>query len=182
MKGNQALAIGIKLIGCVTVVYALITLIYGVYNIVLSSNHGMVEEILFAQRFSIFVGGLAVPVVIGALGFYLLAAGEKVAKRFSKDWSFENENMYRQTFSAALKLVGVAMVVYCLFPLSTALTEIIYIQTLSSSSGAIYSTDQQLFSFWKNAVPGLVYLLGGLYFTFRGKGLVSLAFRGENRE
>lgn len=184
-KAHHLLNVGVKLIGCGTVVFALIQFLFGVMSLFVSemSRPGIVTDFDSIQR-SIVLLGLLFPVLIGSVGFVLIRFSDKIMTKLVTYTPFEGEHERpKNIFLLALKIFGLGMLVYSLKPITDSLKTIYLMKSMYSEF--YISSTSQLTQVWVALIPALVYLFVSLYFMIGGKWLRDLAFpdkKGESLE
>ena len=163
---------GLKIIGVLAIIWSFSQIVpvifqfYSVYN----QPDMMTGNDLRYFRFSL-IFQVVYPILLFAIGIYLLKSGEAIVQLAFHDSYEESENRIGVLFVLFMKLAGLILMIYALPTAFQILSNVIFV----SSAGTVGTSDQIQFIMY-HLVTTIINLLLGLYLLKSGKIFYWLGF------
>lgn len=164
---------GLKLIGILTIIWSLthvVTVVYTFYSIYNLSDL-MSNSDLTNYRLSLIFQAIY-PVLLFALGIYLLKSGEAIIQFAFRDTEEKYEAKAAELFMLFMKLAGLVLIIYSI-PKAFQLVA----NTMFVSSAKLIDTTGQIEFIIHNLVITVIQLLLGVYLLKSGKVFYKMGFK-----
>ena len=168
---------GLKIIGLLTIIWSLthvISVIYTFYSIYNLSDM-MSNSDLTNYRLSL-VFQAAYPVLLLALGIYLLKSGEAIIQFAFRGSAEKRDDKARELFMLFMKLAGLVLIIYSIPKAFQLVATIMFV-----SSAKLIDTSVQTEFIVQNLVITVIQLLLGVYLLKSGKLFYNLGFNNVSK-
>ena len=163
---------GLKTIGVLTIIWSLthaVSVVFGFYSIYNQSDLMNSSDLTY-YRFSL-VFQAVYPVLLFALGAYLLKSGESIIQLASRGLGEYSEDKVGELFMLFMKLAGLALIIYSLPNAFQIVGNILFV-----SSAKFADTGLQMEFIVHNLLLTVIQLVLGVYLLRSGKIFYNLGF------
>lgn len=176
LKAADLFLVGIRITGILTVIKAIQMLIITILSLwsLLALDEGNLTEWVVMER----IITLVYPVILLIIGIYLLCGAGGLVKRLYPDIQQKAFVSTRSVFQLAMKIMGVALIVYSIPELLRVISNILFVGYYSNSG--IY-TSSHLMMAVERVSAMLVAVILGFYLLYGGRFFEKIAFKDEGK-